>query len=116
MTTGESIALGIGAVAVVGGGLYLLTRKPVAPSKATAVGRAIAPVVGTGITALFTGLGAGLVNVFKGSDPSTPTTAAIANQPIPDDSASVQSWNATSSSTFDQLATEDSQAGFEGPF
>jgi len=114
MTTGESIVLVIGGTALVGGALYLLTRTPV-PAPTGAASRSLAPVAGAGIVGLFSGLGSGLVNVFGGSG-STPTVAKVASVPIPDDSAAVQSWNNTSSSTFDQLAAGDEAQGIEGPY
>lgn len=114
MTTGETIALGVGGAVLVGGALYLLTRKPV-PASGTVASRSIAPVAGAGIVGLFSGIGSGLVNIFSGSN-STPTVAAISNQPIPSDAAAQQSWNNTSSATFDQLAAGDAAMGVEGPF
>lgn len=115
MTTGESIALAVGGAAVVGGALYLLTRKPVAPVSSTVGTRPLAPAVGAGIVGLFSGLGSGLVNIFKGSG-STPTTAAIANQPIPNDAAAVQSWGAPVSLSQDaSTLTSQGYTGVNGP-
>lgn len=118
MTTGEGIALAIGGIAVVGGGVYLLTRKPVAGSTASGtrpVPKGAAATVGTAAVALGSGLGGLLTSLF-GPSKSAPTTATIQGATQPSVNAETQSWNNTGTSTFDQLAEGDQAMGVEGPY
>jgi hypothetical protein len=118
MTTGEGVALAVGGALVVGGAVYLMSRKPIVASSGNAGIRSVpkqqAAPVGTAALAIGSGLG-GLLTTLFGPSKSAPTTAAISGvSQLPQPAA--QSWNNTGTSTFDQLAAGDEAEGVEGPF
>jgi hypothetical protein len=82
MTTGETVALVAGGIVVVGGGLYLMSRKPM-----TATSTGLKPVlpqqnapVGTAVVALGAGLGSLLSGLFTSK---APAATVIQSAPIP---------------------------------
>ena len=117
MSKGGTVALALGGVALVGGGAYLLLRKPVVTTAGTRAKPQVAAPAGSAVAALAAGGISAIMSFFGSGTKSAPTTSVINGQPIvAPDQAAQSAWNNTSEGDFADLAAGDAAMGIEGPF